>query len=121
MELTQYYVKSTNMTKTEFEEYTKTLVFIVLGRRFLSNFLTIYLPTILLNVIGHTTVYFKEGFQLKIYGSRVIIRVGGMRMHHNILWPFGHMTIWLYDTKGNQDGYFQKPYHKYSNLVTELN
>ena len=86
MELTQYYVKSTNMTKTEFEEYTAILVFIVLGRRFLSNFLTIYLPTILLNIIGHTTVYFKEGFQLKIYGSRVIIRVGGMRMHHNILY-----------------------------------
>ena len=64
MELTQYYVKSTNMTKIDYGEYTAVLVFVVLGRRFLSNFLTIYLPTILLNIIGHTTVYFKAGFQL---------------------------------------------------------
>ena len=64
MELTQYYVKSTNITKTSYGEYTAVLVFVVLGRRFLSNFLTIYLPTILLNIIGHTTVYFKAGFSV---------------------------------------------------------
>ena len=61
LELTQYYVKHTNMTKVDYGEYAAILVFVVLGRRFLSNFLTIYLPTILLNVIGHTTVYFKVG------------------------------------------------------------
>ena len=64
MELTQYYVKNTNMTKIYYEDYAAVLVFVVLGRRFLSNFLTIYLPTILLNIIGHTTVYFKAGFSV---------------------------------------------------------
>ena len=67
-ELTQYYVKSTNMTKINYGEYTAVLVFVVLGRRFLSNFLTIYLPTILLNIIGHTTVYFKEEFSGRFRG-----------------------------------------------------
>ena len=37
-------------------------VYIVLGRRLLSNILTVYLPTILLNLTGHTTVYFKPFF-----------------------------------------------------------
>ena len=57
-------------------DYTAVLVYVVLGRRFLSNFLTIYLPTILLNIVGHTTVYFKAGLHsaisiFKIYNSLV--------------------------------------------------
>lgn len=35
---------------------------VVLGRRLLGNFLTIFFPTILLNVIGHSTNYFKSFF-----------------------------------------------------------
>ena len=34
-------------------------VTVVLGRRLLSNILTVFLPTLLLNIIGHTTVYFR--------------------------------------------------------------
>ena len=34
----------------------------VLGRRLLGNFMTIYMPTILLNIIGHSTNYFKPFF-----------------------------------------------------------
>merc|ERR1712013_272247 len=49
-------------TETYVEGFSMVIVFVVLGRRFLSNFLTIYLPTILLNIIGHTTVYFKAFF-----------------------------------------------------------
>ena len=37
-------------------------VTVVLGRRLLSNILTVFLPTLLLNIIGHTTVYFKPYF-----------------------------------------------------------
>ena len=37
-----------------------------------------------------------------------------------ILWPFGHMTIWLYDIKRTQDGYLLKPHYTYSNQVKEL-
>ena len=35
---------------------------ITLGRRLLGTFLTIFFPTILLNVIGYSTNYFKEFF-----------------------------------------------------------
>ena len=35
---------------------------VVLGRRLLGNFLTIFFPTILLNVIGHSTNFFKSFF-----------------------------------------------------------
>ena len=35
---------------------------IVLGRPLLSNILTVYLPTILLNIIGYTTNFFKAFF-----------------------------------------------------------
>ena len=59
LELTQYYIKHTNFTQMEFDDHAAVFVFVVLGRRFLSNFLTIYLPTILLNIVGHITVYFK--------------------------------------------------------------
>ena len=33
-----------------------------MGRRILSNILTVYLPTVLLNIMGHVTVYFKPFF-----------------------------------------------------------
>ena len=33
---------------------------VVLGRRLLGNFMIIYMPTILLNIIGHSTNYFKH-------------------------------------------------------------
>ena len=33
-----------------------------MGRRILSSILTVYLPTVLLNVMGHVTVYFKPFF-----------------------------------------------------------
>ena len=35
---------------------------VVLGRRLLGNFLTIFIPTFLLNVIGHSTNFFKSFF-----------------------------------------------------------
>jgi hypothetical protein len=37
-------------------------VLVMLGRRLLSNVLTVYVPTVLLNVMGHVTVYFKPFF-----------------------------------------------------------
>ena len=35
---------------------------VVLGRRLLGVFMTIYMPTILMNVVGHCTMYFKPFF-----------------------------------------------------------
>merc|ERR1719495_1437323 len=50
------------MTGTNITSRRGVKVFVKLGRRLLSNTLTVYLPTILLNLIGHLTVYFKPFF-----------------------------------------------------------
>ena len=39
-----------------------TLLQVVLGRRLLGVFMTIYMPTILMNIVGHCTMYFKPFF-----------------------------------------------------------
>ena len=58
VDLTQYFVKDTKMA-----HYDKGVrVSIFFGRRLLSNILTVYVPTVLLNVMGHVTVYFKPFF-----------------------------------------------------------
>ena len=61
-ELTQYYVKSFTMTKKKIHSNDAVVISITLGRRLLGTFLTIFFPTILLNVIGYSTNYFKEFF-----------------------------------------------------------
>ena len=35
---------------------------VVLGRRLLGVFMTVYMPTILMNIVGHSTMYFKPFF-----------------------------------------------------------
>ena len=40
----------------------KVEVEIVLGRRLIGTFMTIYLPTFLLNLIGHSTIYYKPRY-----------------------------------------------------------
>ena len=62
MELTQYFIKHFYIQKAEVDGRQGVRVFVILGRRLLSNTLTVYLPTILLNMIGHLTVYFKPYF-----------------------------------------------------------
>ena len=44
------------------EERSGVRVMVVFGRRLLSNILTVYVPTVLLNTMGHITVYFKPFF-----------------------------------------------------------
>ena len=62
-ELTQYFVRETTMKKIYLDGEKAAIAFqVVLGRRLLGTFLTIFLPTILLNVIGHATNYFKAFF-----------------------------------------------------------
>ena len=62
MELTQYFIKSFYMNNVKIRGKLGVSVFIILGRRLLSNILTIYLPTVLLNLIGHLTTHFKPYF-----------------------------------------------------------
>ena len=62
-ELTQYFVRGTKLYMQKAENDLFSVVFeIALGRRLTATFLTAFLPTILLNVIGHATNYFKTFF-----------------------------------------------------------
>ena len=61
-ELTQYFVKNFEITKDKVKTKDAVIVSITLGRRLLGTFLTIFFPTILLNVIGYSTNYFKAFF-----------------------------------------------------------
>ena len=61
-ELTQYYVKRFHMKLGVLNTKRSVIVSITLGRRLLGTFLTVYFPTILLNVIGHATNFFKKFF-----------------------------------------------------------
>ena len=62
VELTQYFVRQSVMRTYTNKERQGVRVFVVLGRRLLSNVLTVYVPTVLLNLMGHVTVYFKPFF-----------------------------------------------------------
>ena len=61
-DLTQYFIKHTYMKNDKIDGRSGVRVFVILGRRLLSNALTVYLPTVLLNLIGHLTTYFKPYF-----------------------------------------------------------
>ena len=58
-DLTQYFIRQTSMNKTM---KGSIRVEVVLGRRLLGTVLTVYIPTILLIFIAHTTNYFKSFF-----------------------------------------------------------
>ena len=61
-ELTQYYVKNFMIGETMLDDVKVLRVSITLGRRLLGTILTVYLPTVLLNIIGHATNFFKPFF-----------------------------------------------------------
>ena len=62
-ELTQYYVQKYSISETTLRNANKGLrTSITFGRRLLGTILTVYLPTVLLNVIGHATNFFKPFF-----------------------------------------------------------
>ena len=61
-ELTQYFIKSFSIRNEKMKSKMTVVVSITLGRRLLGTFLTIFFPTILLNVIGYSTNFFKAFF-----------------------------------------------------------
>ena len=62
-ELTQYFIWNTEMSIELINGDQQAANFkITLGRRLLGTLLTIFLPTVLLNIIGHSTNYFKDFF-----------------------------------------------------------
>ena len=61
-ELTQYFVQDYQISQEKIQDMTAVVVSVTLGRRLLGTFLTVFFPTILLNVIGFATNFFKEFF-----------------------------------------------------------
>ena len=55
IDLSQYYIREKGIEKRKSQIEVK----FTLGRRLLSSILTIYVPTLLLNIIGLATNYFK--------------------------------------------------------------
>ena len=67
-DLTKYFVKRSHMKKMRMGGQDIIQVQVTIGRRLLSIMLTTFLPTVILNLIGHTANYFKEFFfEVSIY------------------------------------------------------
>ena len=58
-DLTIYFIKQTTIQRMMSNDDVSVYVEVTLGRRLLSTVLTVYLPTLLLNVIGFSTNFFK--------------------------------------------------------------
>ena len=58
-DLTIYFIKKTVIHRGSSNKKRVVYVEVTLGRRLLSTVLTVYLPTILLNIIGFSTNFFK--------------------------------------------------------------
>ena len=61
-DLAQYYIMSQEISSTNIMGKKGVKVSIQFGRRLLGTILTVYVPTILLNIIGYSTNYFKDFF-----------------------------------------------------------
>ena len=66
-ELTQYFVQNYKIERKTVQTKAAVTVSITLGQRLLGTFLTIFFPTILLNVIGFSTNHFKAFFFEVLY------------------------------------------------------
>ena len=78
-ELTQYYVQKYSISETTLRNANKGLrTSITFGRRLLGTILTVYLPTVLLNVIGHATNFFKPFF----FEAVVTVNLTGKNSFH---------------------------------------
>ena len=62
MDLTEYSVQNMDMRLEKIDKHSNLIVEIFIQRRLLSLILTAFIPTLILNVIGHMSNYFKEFF-----------------------------------------------------------
>ena len=79
-ELTQYYVKKYMIEEMSLNDINVLRVSITFGRRLLGTILTVYLPTILLNIIGHATNFFKPFF----FEAVVTVNLTGLQHFVNV-------------------------------------
>ena len=75
-DLSQYYVMDYKIMNAKILDGNGVQVSEILGRKLLGIILTVYIPTILLNLIGHSTNYFKSFLKL---GSLPIIPYYGQK------------------------------------------
>ena len=94
---------------------------VILGRRLIGTFMTIYMPTILLNIIGHSTNYFKPFFfeavvtvnltvmlvltTMFVGVSQTLPKTASIKMVDywlvfNLLIPFVEVLIHTYEVRG---------------------
>ena len=59
-DLPSYYVKDFTMVAAQIRDKEGVQVVVNLGRRTMNIIMTVFLPTILLNIIGHSTLYYKQ-------------------------------------------------------------
>ena len=62
MDLSEYSVQKIDMRIEKIGNHSKLIVELFIQRRLLSLILTVFIPTLILNVIGHMSNYFKEFF-----------------------------------------------------------
>ena len=73
-ELTQYFIKNTEISSRKVKTKMAVVVSLTLGRRLLGTFLTVFFPTILLNVIGYSTNFFKAFFfEVQYLGTCIVM------------------------------------------------
>ena len=63
VELTQYFVRNTEVATNLLENSQQAVTCkITLGRRLLGTILTVFFPTVIMNIVGHIANYFKPFF-----------------------------------------------------------
>ena len=62
VDLAQYYVMSYEIYASEIRGKDGVKVSVTLARRLLGTILTVYTPTVLLNILGNSSNYFKDFF-----------------------------------------------------------
>ena len=90
-DLTQYFIRQTSMNKTM---KGSIRVEVVLGRRLLGTVLTVYIPTILLIFIAHTTNYFKSFFFEAVVSVNLTVMLVNNAQSVPIFASFVHSRCW---------------------------
>ena len=84
-DLTIYFIKKTAIHRGRSNEKMVVYVEVTLGRRLLSTILTVYLPTVLLNVIGFSTNFFKVGIKFNKRCLMAFVIVFGIKDLHFLM------------------------------------
>jgi hypothetical protein len=83
-DLTQYFIKGKRQVSIKRDNRGLVQIELVLGRRLLSLILTIFLPTLLMNIIGHCSNYFKPFFFEAVISLNVTVMLVLTTMFLNV-------------------------------------